>query len=74
MHLRAAALIVMALVVVPFAFFFGSSDNVVFVSIAFNFVVVIGAILFMLLGNYSDFEKRVNSEKALRIKQAELRY
>lgn len=72
MHLRAAALIVMALVVVPFAFFFGSSDNVVFVSIAFNFVVVIGAVLFMLLGNYSDFEKRVNSEKALRIKQAEL--
>jgi diguanylate cyclase (GGDEF)-like protein len=72
MHLRAAALIVMALVVVPFAFFFGSSDNVVFVSIAFNFVVVIGAILFMLLGNYSDFEKRVNSEKTLRIKQAEL--
>ncbi|SFM30245.1 diguanylate cyclase/phosphodiesterase [Bradyrhizobium sp. NFR13] len=72
MHLRSAALIVTTLVVVPFAFFFGSSDNTVFTSIAFNFVVVIFAVLFMLLGNYSDFEKRVNSEKALRIKQAEL--
>jgi diguanylate cyclase (GGDEF)-like protein len=72
MHLRAAALLVMALVVIPFAVFFGSSGNAVQVSVAINFVIVTIAITFMLLTNYKDFEKRVNSESALRAKQAEL--
>ena len=72
MHLRPAALIVMNFVVTPFAIYFGSSDNPIFVAIAFNFVVVTLAIVIMLLGNHKDFEQRVSSEKALRIKQAEL--
>lgn len=72
MHLRPAALIVMNFVVIPFAIYFGSSDNPIFVAIAFNFVVVTLAIVIMLLGNHKDFEQRVNSEKVLRIKQAEL--
>ncbi len=72
MHLRAAALIVMNFVVIPFAIYFGSSDSPIFVAIAFNFVVVTLAIVIMLLGNHRDFEQRVNSEKALRAKQAEL--
>jgi diguanylate cyclase (GGDEF)-like protein len=72
MHLRAAALIVMGLVVIPFAFFFGSSGNPVFVSLAFNFAVVAVAIIVMLLGNYQDFEKRITSESILQLKRAEL--
>lgn len=72
MHLRAAALIVMNFVVIPFAIYFGSSDSPIFVAIAFNFVVVTLAIVIMLLGNHKDFEQRVNSEKALLAKQAEL--
>ncbi|QUS41067.1 EAL domain-containing protein [Tardiphaga alba] len=72
MHLRAAALVLMSIVVIPFAIYFGTSDNPVFVSLAFNFTVVTLAVVFMLLGNHKDFEQRVNSEKALRIKQAEL--
>ena len=72
MHLRPAALIVMNFVVIPFAIYFGSSDNPVFVAMTFNFVVVTLIVVVMLLGNHKDFEQRVNSEKALRIKQAEL--
>ncbi|MET0705837.1 MAG: EAL domain-containing protein [Tardiphaga sp.] len=72
MHLRSAALLVLVLVAVPFAIFFGSSDNIALVSIAFNFVIVTTAMTFMLLTNYGDFERRVNSESALRAKQAEL--
>ncbi len=72
MHLRAAALIVMNFVVIPFAIYFGSSDSPIFVAIAFNFVVVTLAIVIMLLGNHRDFEQRVNSEKALLAKQTEL--
>jgi diguanylate cyclase (GGDEF)-like protein len=72
MHLRSAALLVMALVVVPFTAFLGSSGNVVLASIAINFVIVAIAVTFMLLTNYSEFEQRVNSGSALRAKQAEL--
>lgn len=72
MHLRAAALIVMNFVVIPFAIYFGASDSPIFVAIAFNFVVVTLAVVIMLLGNHKDFEQRVNSEKALLAKQAEL--
>jgi diguanylate cyclase (GGDEF)-like protein len=72
MHLRAAALIVMNFVVIPFAIYFGASDSPIFIAIAFNFVVVTLAVVIMLLGNHKDFEQRVNSEKALLAKQAEL--
>lgn len=72
MHLRPAALLVMALVVLPFTAFLLSSGSVVLTSIAINFVVVSVAVTFMLLTNYADFEKRINSENALRAKQVEL--
>ena len=72
MHLRPAALLVMTLVVLPFTAFLLSSGHVVLVSIAINFFIVSVAVTFMLLSNYSDFEKRVISETALRAKQAEL--
>lgn len=72
MHLRSAALTLMVVVVVPFTIYFGTSGSAVFVSMAFNFAIVAVAITIMLLGNYADFERRINSDKALRLKQAEL--
>ncbi|MDB5519080.1 MAG: hypothetical protein JWQ17_5838, partial [Tardiphaga sp.] len=72
MHLRTAALIVMGLVVVPFAVYFASTGNTVFISIAINFVIVAIAIVFMLLVNYRDFEDRINYQQALLEQQTEL--
>ena len=72
MHLRAAALLVITLVVIPFTAFLLSSGNIVLMSIAINFFVVSVAVTFMLLSNYADFERRINSENALRAKQVEL--
>lgn len=71
-HLPAAALIVMGTVVASFAAYFGSSNNPIFIALAFNFIVIALAIVIMMLGNYRDFEQRVNSETELRAKQAEL--
>src|SRR5882757_7927426 len=62
----------MGLVVVPFAVYFVSTGNTVFISIAINFVIVAIAIVFMLLVNYRDFEDRINYQKALLEKQTEL--
>jgi diguanylate cyclase (GGDEF)-like protein len=72
MHLRLAVLIVMGLVVIPFAAYFGSTGNTVFIAIAINFVIVAVAIVFMLFVNYRDFEDRIDYQKALLAKQAEL--
>jgi diguanylate cyclase (GGDEF)-like protein len=72
MHLRTAALIVMGLVVVPFAVYFASTGNTVSISIAINFVIVAIAIVFMLLVNYRDFEDRINYQQALLEQQTEL--
>jgi diguanylate cyclase (GGDEF)-like protein len=72
MHLRPAALLVMAVVVVPFTAFLIASGNMVLTSMAINLFVVSVAVTFMLLTNYADFEERVNSAKTLLAKQAEL--
>ena len=72
MHVRLAMLIITGVVVVPFTIYFGSTGNTVFIAIAINFVIVAVAIVFMLLVNYRDFEDRINYQKALLAKQAEL--
>jgi diguanylate cyclase (GGDEF)-like protein len=72
MHLRPAALLVMTLVGVPFTAFLLSSGSVFLAAIAINFFIVSVAVTFMLLVNYAGFEKRINSENALRAKQVEL--
>jgi diguanylate cyclase (GGDEF)-like protein len=72
MHVRLAVLIIMSLVVVPFAIYFASTGNTVFIAIAINFVIVAVAVVFMLLVNYRDFEDRINYQKALLAKQTEL--
>jgi diguanylate cyclase (GGDEF)-like protein len=72
MHVRLAMLIIMSVVVIPFTIYFGSTGNSVLIAIAINFVIVAVAIVFMLLVNYRDFEDRINYQKALLAKQAEL--
>jgi diguanylate cyclase (GGDEF)-like protein len=72
MHVRLAMLIITSVVVVPFTIYLGSTGNTVFIAIAINFVIVAVAIVFMLLVNYRDFEDRINYQKALLAKQAEL--
>jgi diguanylate cyclase (GGDEF)-like protein len=72
MHLRRAAFLVIGVVVVSFTIFLVASGNGVLISIAANFVVVSIAMTFMLLRNYEDFASRIDSEKVLRVKQAEL--
>jgi diguanylate cyclase (GGDEF)-like protein len=73
MHLRCTALLIMALVVIPFTIFFVSTGSMVFVATAINFVTVIVAAGYVLLVNYRNFENGINSTKALLIKQEELK-
>jgi diguanylate cyclase (GGDEF)-like protein len=72
MHLRAAALLVMGLVVIPFAVFFSSTGNLVFIAVALNFILVVLAVSFMVIVNNRYFEKGIDSRKALLAKQQEL--
>ncbi|OJF93396.1 putative bifunctional diguanylate cyclase/phosphodiesterase [Pararhizobium antarcticum] len=71
MHVRAAALVVTAAVLVPFTVFFASTGNAVFVAIAFNMVLVVGAMVYILFTQYRDFTDLIGSQKALIAKQQE---
>jgi diguanylate cyclase (GGDEF)-like protein len=71
-HLRAAMLLVMGLVVIPFTIYFFSTGNPTLVMISLNFVFVAFTVVFMLLVNYQGFEELVVSQKALRRNQDEL--
>lgn len=71
MHLRGAAILVALSVVVPFTAVFGMGGNVVFGALAFNFVVVVLALMWLLMGNYRDFSALVASRADLERKQAE---
>lgn len=72
MHLRAAMLIIMTLVTIPFVTFFSSTGNPTLILISINFALVALAVVFMLLVNYRGFEELVGSRKALRESQSEL--
>ncbi|SEP76198.1 diguanylate cyclase/phosphodiesterase [Devosia sp. YR412] len=71
MHLRGAAMIVALCVVTPFTLVFVMSGNPVFVALAFNFAVVITALMWILLGNYRDFAELVASRAEMERKQQE---
>lgn len=71
MHVRAAALVVTAAVLVPFTVFFATTGNAVFVAIAFNMVLVVGAMVYILFSQYRDFTDLIGSQKALIAKQKE---
>jgi diguanylate cyclase (GGDEF)-like protein len=71
MHVRAAALVVTAAVLVPFTVFFATTGNAVFAAIAFNMVLVVGAMVYILFSQYRDFTDLIGSQKALIAKQKE---
>jgi diguanylate cyclase (GGDEF)-like protein len=72
MHLRAAMLMIMAFVTIPFVAFFSSTGNPTLILISINFSLVALAVVFMLLVNYRGFEQLVDSQRALQESQSEL--
>jgi len=71
MHVRAAALTMGALALVPFSLLMLSMGNPVLTAIAFNLAAVVMVMLFVLLGNYRDFAALVASRTVMAQKQAE---
>jgi len=72
MHMRTAALLLTAIVMLPFALFFSLTHNAVLVAIAINVVLVGIAMIYILLTYYRDFANLVESQHALQAKQSEL--
>lgn len=71
MHLRAAALTLTAVVLVPFTVFFGATGNPVFVALSVNIALVTVAMIFILFTYYRDFDALIRSKKELMARQAE---
>lgn len=71
MHLRAAALMLTAIVLGPFTVFFVASGNPVFTALALNVALVTVAMVFILLTYYRDFGALIQSQKELTVRQAE---
>jgi diguanylate cyclase (GGDEF)-like protein len=71
MHLRAAALVLSLMVVVPFALFFGSRGQPVLAAIAANLVLVAGAMLFVVFTHYRNFARMIAQQGEITRKQAE---
>lgn len=71
MHLRGAATMVALCVLTPFTAFFAVSGNPVYGALAFNLVLVVGALMTILLNNYRDFSDLVASRAEMARKQAE---
>ncbi|WP_232316696.1 putative bifunctional diguanylate cyclase/phosphodiesterase [Candidatus Burkholderia verschuerenii] len=69
MHLRPAAILLTVIVVTPWTLFFLSSGQPVFVAIAINIVLVAFAMTVILLINYRDFTKLIDSRKKLQNQQ-----
>ncbi|SAK88925.1 diguanylate cyclase/phosphodiesterase with PAS/PAC sensor(s) [Caballeronia pedi] len=72
MHMRTAALLLTAIVIVPFTIFFLQTNNGVLIAIAINVLLVSIAMIVILLTYYRDFASLVESQTELRAKQAEL--
>ena len=71
MHLPGSATMVGLCVIVPFTTFFVASGNAVFAALAFNLVVVVGGLMFTLLGYYRNFSALVASRGEMARRQAE---
>jgi diguanylate cyclase (GGDEF)-like protein len=72
MHLRGAALMLTAIVVLPFMIFFCFTGNVVLIAIALNLALVTGGLVFIMLRNYDDFAGLIRSRKVLLDRQREM--
>lgn len=71
MHLRGAAILVALCVISPFSAVFVMSGNRVFMAVAFNFVIVVIGLMWVLLNNYRTFSALVASRTAMERKQVE---
>lgn len=71
MHLRVAALLLTAIVNIPFFLFFVTRGHHIFVAIAFNVLLVSLAMVIILLTYYRDFANLIESKKILHQKQLE---
>jgi diguanylate cyclase (GGDEF)-like protein len=71
LHLRAAALGLTLIVVIPFSVFFGFSGNTVFVAMAANVLLVAAAMVIVLLTQYRDFSSLISMQKQLVLRQEE---
>jgi diguanylate cyclase (GGDEF)-like protein len=71
MHLRGAALMLAAIVILPFVVFFSLTGKLVFMLMAANLLLVWIAMVFVLLVHYRDFARLVESTVTLRLRQAE---
>ncbi len=71
MHLRGAATMVALCVIIPFTTFFAATGNPIFGALAFNLVLVVGALMTILLNNYRDFGDLVASRAEMAREQAE---
>ncbi|MFM0593693.1 putative bifunctional diguanylate cyclase/phosphodiesterase [Paraburkholderia dilworthii] len=65
MHLRRAALLLTAIVVLPFTVFFVRTQNSILEAIALNMFLVTIAIIVMMLTHYRDFANLIESRKIL---------
>lgn len=70
-HVRAAAMVVGIVVVIPFAIFYAASGNSTFVAISINMALVVAALAVIMMGNYRDFAALVASRSEMVMKQAE---
>ncbi|AMM13835.1 histidine kinase [Burkholderia sp. PAMC 28687] len=70
MHLRPAALLLTAIVVIPWTIFFVLSGQPVFIAIAVNIALVALAMMVILFINYRDFANLIDSKKQLLKQQA----
>jgi diguanylate cyclase (GGDEF)-like protein len=71
MHLRAAALSLTVIVIIPFVIFFSLTGKLVFVSIAVNLFLVSVAMVVILLTYYRDFARLIESREELNLRQIE---
>ncbi len=71
MHLLGAALLLCAIVIIPFTIFFCFSGHLVLAAIALNFALVCCGMIFILMRNYRDFATLVVSRRELAARQAE---
>jgi diguanylate cyclase (GGDEF)-like protein len=70
-HMLGAALMLTAIVIIPFAVFFCLTGQPVMTAIAINLLLVAAGMIFVLMRNYRDFAALITSQNEVRARQAE---
>lgn len=71
MHLRTASFLLVLTIVLPFAVFYGTRGEPVFLAISINMVLVTAAIVYVLHGHSQHFSKLIIHQELLEKKQQE---